>query len=173
MLDLDACIHLDEVELAFFVEVLESTGSAVADLAAGLDTALADTRALLRREFGCRGLLHGLLFRSLDGAIPIAEMDHVLVPVGEHLLLVVSRVLEVLFQIDRGVAESRPGLRPRHADRALESGFRVNDTHAASAAPARRLYDDRIPDFSGDLERLLRTTRHRTVRPGSPGPPGL
>src|SRR5258708_7714703 len=67
MLDLDACIHLDEVELAFFVEVLESTGTAVADLAAGLDTALADTRALLRRELGCRGLLPDLLPPPLPG----------------------------------------------------------------------------------------------------------
>src|SRR5713101_8164102 len=166
MLDLDACVHFDEVELTFFVEILESAGSAVADLAAGLDAALADARALLRRNLGCRGLLHDLLVPSLHGAIALAEMDHVLVPVGEHLHLDVSRVLEVLFQIDRGVAESRPGLRPRHADRALESGFRVNDTHAASAAPARRLYDDRIPDFSGDLERLLRSIGQRTVRAG-------
>src|SRR5467141_4028103 len=119
MLDLDACIHLDEVELAVFIEIFESTGAAVADLAAGLDTALADTRALLRRELGCRGLLHDLLVPSLHGAIALAEMDHVLVPVGEHLPLDVSRVLEVLFQIDGSVAESRPGLGPSDADRAL------------------------------------------------------
>src|SRR5882724_8739985 len=115
MLDLDACVHLDEVELAFFVEILESTSAAVADLAAGLDTALADPRALLRRKVGCRSLLHDLLVASLHGAIALAEMDHVLVSVGEHLPLDVSRVLEVLFEIDGGVAERRPGFRPRDA----------------------------------------------------------
>src|SRR5882762_7946956 len=173
MLDPDARIHLDEVELAFLVEIFESTGAAIADLAAGLDTALADTRALLRRKLGCRGLLHDLLVPSLHGAIPLAEMDHVLVPVGEHLPLDVSRVLEVLFQIDRCVAESRPGLGPRDADRALESGFSVNDTHAAPAAPARGLHDHRITDFPGDLERLLGGIGQRTVRAGNARHPGL
>src|SRR5258706_6052972 len=84
MLDLYACIHLDEVELAFFVEIFESTGTAIADLAAGLDTALADARALLRRKLGWPGLLHDLLVPSLHWRIPLAEMDHVLVPVGER-----------------------------------------------------------------------------------------
>src|SRR5258708_25444249 len=99
MLDLDACIHLDEVELAFFVEVLESTGTAVADLAAGLDTALADTRALLRRELGCRGLLHDLLVPSLHGAIPLAEMDHVLLPPARPPHLPPPPALHLLFHI--------------------------------------------------------------------------
>jgi len=55
MLDLNARVHFDEVELAFFVEILERAGSAVADLAAGLDAALADARALLRRKLGVPG----------------------------------------------------------------------------------------------------------------------
>src|SRR5712691_3652663 len=173
MFDLDACIHLDEVELAFFIEIFESTGAAVADLAAGLDTALADTRALLRGHLGCRGLLHDLLVPSLHGAIALAEMDHVLVPVGEHLHLDVSRVLEVLLQIDSGVAESRPGLRPRDAYRTLECRFRVHDTHATPAASARCFYDDRVTDFSRDLERLLRGIGQRTVRAGYARHPGF
>src|SRR3977135_2578280 len=166
MLDLDTRVHFDEVELTLFVEILESAGSAVADLAACLDAALADTSALLRRKFGCRGLLHDLLVPSLHGAIPLAEMDHVLVPVREHLGLDVPRVLEVLLQIDRGVAESRSGLRPRDAYRTLERGFRVNDSHATPATPTRCLYDDRVTDFSSDLERLLRGIGQRTVRAG-------
>src|SRR5205814_3421662 len=155
MFDLDPRVHFDEVELAFFVEILERAGSAVPDLAAGLDAAFADARALLRRKLGCRGLLHDFLVPTLHRAIALPEMDHILVPVGEHLHLDVSRVLEVLFQIDRVVAESRPGLGPSDADRALESGFSVNDTHAASAAPASGLHDHRITDFPGALERLL------------------
>src|SRR6266540_3328943 len=112
MLDLDACVHFDEVELSVFVEILESASPSIADLAAGLDAALADTRALLRGHLGCRGLLHDLLVPSLHGAIALTEMDHVLVPVGEHLHLDVSRVLEVLLQIDSGVAEVSPDLHP-------------------------------------------------------------
>ena len=47
MLDLDARIHLDEVELAVLVEELERAGAAIADRAAGLDAALAHLAALL------------------------------------------------------------------------------------------------------------------------------
>ena len=41
MLDLDAGIHLDEVELVVLVEKLQRAGAAIADRAAGLDAALA------------------------------------------------------------------------------------------------------------------------------------
>src|SRR5437867_5730627 len=166
MFDLDARVHFDEVELTFFVEILERAGSAVADLAAGLDAALADARALLRRKLGCQGLLHDFLVPSLHGAIALAEMDHILVAVGEHLHLDVSRVLEVFFEIDRGVAEGRPGFRPRDAYCTLERGFRVHDAHASASAPTRCLYDDRITDLSRHLARCLRAIVPRTARAG-------
>src|SRR5258708_11923118 len=101
MCDLDWGVNFDEVEFNFFVEILESTGSTVADLAAGLYAALADARALLRRKLGRRGLLHDFLVPSLHGAIALAEMDHGLVAVGEHLDLDVPPGLEVLFEVDR------------------------------------------------------------------------
>ena len=166
VLDLDACVHFDEVELTFLVEILESASPSIADLAAGLDAALADARALLRRKLGCRGLLHDLLVPSLHGAIALAEIDRVPVPVGEHLHLDVSRVLEVLFEIDGGVAEGRPGFRPCDAYCTLERGFGVHDTHASASAPTRCLYDDRITDLSRDLERFLRAIGQRTIRAG-------
>src|SRR5207237_10358649 len=90
--------------------------------------------------------------------------DHVPVIVVEHLHLDVSRVLEVFFEIDGGVAEGRPGFRPRDTYCALQRGFRMYDTHASAAAPARRLYDDWVTDFSRYLERLLRGIGQRTVR---------
>src|SRR5438309_10168664 len=173
MFDLDACVHFDEVELTFFVEILERAGSAVAELAAGLDAALSDTRALLRRKLGCRGLLHDFLVPSLHGAIALAEMDHVPVTVGEHLHLDVSRVLQVFFEIDGGVAEGRPGFRPRHAYCTLEGGFRVHDTHAPAAASTGGFYDDRVTDFSRYLERLLRGVWQRSVRAGDARHSGL
>ncbi len=46
MLDLDARIHLDEVELAVLVEEFQRAGAAVADRTAGLDAALAHDAAL-------------------------------------------------------------------------------------------------------------------------------
>src|SRR5258708_24732875 len=105
MCDLDWGVNFDEVEFNFFVEILESTGSTVADLAAGLYAALPDARALLRRKLGRRGLLHDFLVPSLHGAIALAEMDHVLVAVPAHLVLHVPRVLGELFQIVGRVAD--------------------------------------------------------------------
>ena len=49
VLDLDARVHLDEVELAVLVQELERAGAAIADLAAGLDAALADLLDQLAR----------------------------------------------------------------------------------------------------------------------------
>jgi hypothetical protein len=46
MLDLDAGVHLDEVELAVLEEELEGAGAAVADALAGLDADRADLLAL-------------------------------------------------------------------------------------------------------------------------------
>ena len=49
VLDLDAGVHLDEVELAVLVKELERAGAAVADPAAGVDAALADPVTQLGR----------------------------------------------------------------------------------------------------------------------------
>ena len=42
MLDLDARVHFDEVELAFLIEELKGARAAIADFPAGFDAALAD-----------------------------------------------------------------------------------------------------------------------------------
>ena len=47
MLDLDARVHLDEVEAAVLVEELERARAAIADAQARFDADLADLRALL------------------------------------------------------------------------------------------------------------------------------
>ena len=48
VLDLHARVHFDEIELAVLVQELERAGAAVADLAAGFGTALADACAFAR-----------------------------------------------------------------------------------------------------------------------------
>ena len=42
MLDLQPRVHLDEIELVVLIEELERAGAAIADLAAGFRSALAD-----------------------------------------------------------------------------------------------------------------------------------
>src|SRR5215467_650729 len=61
VLDLDAGVHLDEVELAVLVEVLEGARSPIPDLAASLDAALANPRAHLRGDLRGGSFFHDLL----------------------------------------------------------------------------------------------------------------
>ncbi len=52
MLDLDARVHFDEVELAVLVQELDRTGAAIAEIAHGLRAYPTDARALFRIERG-------------------------------------------------------------------------------------------------------------------------
>ena len=91
MFDLDAGVHLDEVELAVFVQELEGAGVAVADRAASLDHALTHAGALRRRDARRRGFFDHLLMAPLHGAVTLAQVDDVAVVVGEHLELDMPR----------------------------------------------------------------------------------
>src|SRR3546814_6789015 len=64
MLDLQAGVHLDEIELAVLVEELDGAGAAVAELAHGLGDTRADGLALGRVECRRQRLLQHLLVRS-------------------------------------------------------------------------------------------------------------
>ena len=105
MLDLDARVHLDEIEAAVLVEELERAGAAIADAKARLDADLADLGALLRRDAGRGRFLDDLLVAALHRAVALAEVDRVALAVGEHLDFDVARVLEELLHVDLIVAE--------------------------------------------------------------------
>ncbi len=105
MLDLDARVHLDEVEAAVLVQELERAGAAIADAQAGVDADLADLGALLGADARRRRFLDDLLVAALHRAVALAEMDRVALAVGEHLDFDVARVLEELLHVDLIVAE--------------------------------------------------------------------
>src|SRR5204862_7332553 len=69
VLDLHAGVHLDEVELAFFVEKLVSARSAVADALASRRAALADALDHSPRDARRRRFLDDLLVAPLHRAI--------------------------------------------------------------------------------------------------------
>src|SRR5437762_2405742 len=74
MLDLDARVHLDEVELPVLIEELHGAGAAVADRAARLHAPLAHEAALARRDAGRWRLLEHLLVAPLHRAVALAEV---------------------------------------------------------------------------------------------------
>src|SRR3546814_2087888 len=73
MLDLQAGVHLDEIELAVLVEELDGAGAAVAELAHGLGDTRADGLALGRVECRRQRLLPHLLVTALQRAVAHAE----------------------------------------------------------------------------------------------------
>ena len=114
VLDLHAGVHLDEVELAVFIEEFERAGAAVADAAAGLDAPVPELFDELARDAGRGRLLEHLLVAALHRAVALAEIDGVLEVVREDLDFDVAGIFEELLEIDLVGAESglRFGLRP-------------------------------------------------------------
>ena len=124
-------------------------GAAVADLAAGLGAALADACLESRIDERGRRLLDDLLMAPLHGAVAVAEIDGVAVLVGQHLDLHVTRILEELLQVNRGIAESGLRLRAGHAHGVEQRRFGMHHAHAATAAAAGGLDDHRVAHDHG------------------------
>ena len=105
VLDLQARVHLDEIELAVLVEELDGAGAGISELGHGVGDDLADlvARGLVDRRG--RGFLPDLLVAALQRAVALAEMDGVALAVAQHLDLDVARLLEIFFEVDRVVAE--------------------------------------------------------------------
>ena len=154
MLDLQARIHLDEVELAVLVEELDRAGAAVLDLAHGLGDRLADLLARISVERGRGGFLQDLLVAPLQRAVALAEVDGVALAVAEDLDLDVARRGQILLDVDGIVAEGGLGFGARGGESEPQIGGRVGDLHAAAAAAGGRLDQHGETHGLGDLHRL-------------------
>ena len=87
MLDLEAGVHLEEVE-ASFVGVEQELDRAGVDISASLggrQRGLAEGLAVGGRQTGRRGLLDQLLVAPLHRAVPFAEEDTVAMGVEQDL----------------------------------------------------------------------------------------
>ena len=127
MLDLNARVHFNEVELAVFVKELERSRAAVADAAAGFHAAAAEPVDELAGNAEGGRLFEHLLVAALHGAVALAEIDGVLEVVGENLNLDVAGILEELFHVDGRIPEGDARFLARHVDRRDERGFRAHD----------------------------------------------
>ena len=91
----------------------------------------------------------------LQRAIALAEMDRAAAAVAEHLDFDVARLLQIFFQIDRGVAERRFGLVGSGRERQHQIVGGLRDLHAASAAAGGRLDQHRKADRLCDRHRVV------------------
>ena len=163
VLHLQSGIHLNEIELAVLVEEFDRARAPVAELL----HRLGDGRADLDARFGVerRGMrfLEDLLVPALQRAVALTQVHGATPSVAEHLNLDVARLRQVLFQIDRIVAEG--GLRFRAGGRERDGQLfsRASDLHAAPAAAGSRLDKDREAHVLGDAHRVL-LVFHGSVR---------
>src|SRR5262245_12275055 len=166
VLDLEAGVHLDEVELAALVEELDGTHPAIAQFAYGACHGLADARPLAVVERRRQRLFPQLLMPPLQRAVALAEMDGIAPAVAKHLDLDVAGMHEILLEIDRVVAEGSLRLDSGRGERRIELLLDMGDLHAASSAAGSSLDQDWIADVGRDLLHLIKTG-HGALRAGN------
>ena len=91
---------------------------------------------------------------ALDGAVPLAEMDHVPVRVGKHLHLDVAGILEVALDVDAPVGEVLLPFALGRLERALGLVGRGDELHPLAAAAGRGLDDQRVADLVAEAQHL-------------------
>ena len=154
MLDLEASVHLEEVEVLVHVEQeLHGPRAHVVHGARGRDRDLAHLLADLLGEHRAGGLLDDLLVAPLDRALALEQVHDVAVRVGEDLDLDVLRVEDVLLDVDLAVAERGLGLAASALERGHEVLGGVDATHPLAAAAGPRLHEHGEPGPLGELER--------------------
>ena len=153
--DLQAGVHLDEVELAVFPQELDRPGAAIAHVGHRLRADAAHAIAFFRRDDRGGRFLEHFLVAPLERAVALAQVDRAAAPVAEHLKFDVARIAEILLDIDGRIAEGGLGLAPGLFHQAFELVLALADLHPAPAAAAGGLDDHRIADLARDPARLV------------------
>ena len=112
-----------------------------------------------------RRLLEHLLVAALHGALALAEVEHVAVPVGEHLDLDVPGALDVALDEHPPVPEARERLVRRAAKAVAHLVLAGRDPHPLAPAAGRGLDHHRVADLARDGHRLVGAGK-RPVHPG-------
>ena len=158
MLDLDAPVQLQEVEVVSVEHELRRARVLVADRAREPDCRAAHRFAQVRVDRRRRRLLEHLLVSALHRTVALAERDDVAAR-AEQLDLDVARTLDVVLAEHAVVAERRLRLAARRLECIAELLTRADDPHAAPAAARGGLDDER----EADLVRLA-ARHHRHSR---------
>ncbi len=107
MLDLDAGVHLDEVQPPVFIhQKLDGPGVLIADFGQAMLQRAPDLIAHLRRDLQGGRFFNQFLMAALDGAFALKESGDVAVLIGQHLELDVAGLLDELLHVELAVAES-------------------------------------------------------------------
>ena len=88
---------------------------------------------------------------ALERAVALTQVDRIAFAIAEHLKFDVARIAEILFNIDRRIAESGFRFAARLLHQRFDGVFAFADLHAPATAARRCLDDHRIANFLGDL----------------------
>ncbi|MGY3233966.1 hypothetical protein ACVMAJ_000856 [Bradyrhizobium sp. USDA 4448] len=156
MLDLEARVHLQEVEaLVLASDELDGAGGIVVHGLGqrdGLLTHLAAGGFIEQRRWR---LFDDLLIAALDRAFALAEIDHVAMLVAEHLNLDMAGIDDEFFDEDAVVAERGLGFGLGEIEAFGDLGFGMRNAHALAATAGRGLDHHGIADLVGDPHRVL------------------
>ncbi len=161
VLDLDARIHLNEVELAVLVhQELDRSGVLVADMGEAANESLADLLAHLRRDLKRRRFFDEFLMAALDGALALEECGDVAVLIGENLELDVARLLDELLHVEFAIAEGVGRFSGCGLEEVGELLPTAHNAHAPATTARLGFEDDGIADGLGDRERFAFVAQH-------------
>ena len=92
---------------------------------------------------------------ALDRTVALTEVDDLAVTVAEDLEFDVARFFDVVFDVNRTVAERFFGLVGGDMILFGDRDIVMGDAHAATAAAGDGFNDDRIANLAGDPDRLV------------------
>ncbi len=143
VLDLQARVHLQEIELATVVQELDRPCALVCDRLRGRDGRGTHGPPRRVREPWRRRLLDHLLVASLQRAVTFVQVYGMAVRIGEHLDLDVPAALDKTLEQHAIIAERLGCLAPRARERLGKVRCGAHDPHALAAAASRRLDQQR------------------------------
>ncbi len=151
MLDLDAGVHLDEVELArlHVLQELDGARAFVVHRPRDRHAHGADLLALFLAQVRGRGAFHDLLVAPLHRTVPFPQVPDGAVLVAQHLHLDMAGLQDHLLQVALAIAERGLGLAAALAHLGLQLLGPEDGAHAAPAATPGRLQHQRIADLRG------------------------
>ncbi|MCY1327479.1 hypothetical protein D9M69_130150 [compost metagenome] len=163
VLDLDARVDFDEIELAGIGvhQELDRAGMGIPDRAHQPHRRLAQLGPAGIVKVRRGRALHHLLVAPLHGTVALVQVHQVAMGVAERLHFDVARVAHQLLDIDLVVAERGQRLAPRRGQRALQVLLALQDAHAAPAAAPAGLEHQRIADARGQALAGFEVVRQR------------
>ncbi|MNE52398.1 hypothetical protein D3C80_1470680 [compost metagenome] len=150
VLDLEACVHLHEEELATCIEQeLHSPCADIADSLSRTHSRLSHCATQLGRQTRCRRLFHNFLMPTLDRAITLVQIQAIAMLVGEHLNLDMARLEYVLLNQHSLITKGGQRFTLCGRQGLCEFAFLLDNLHAFATATCCGFQQNRVANTLG------------------------